>query len=207
MGYHGPGRGAANSILACLVAHRLTAEPEYAAKADELIRRCIHPQDDIEARHLFDSERRWFYTIFLQVLGMYLQRKEEAGQFDVMHAYARLSLLHYARWMAAHERPYFDRPDVLEFQTETWPAQDIRKADVFLWAALHADPDERSRFLERSRWFFEYSVNFLHASPTRHFTRPVVLLLSNGFRDGWFRSHAASLPAPAGSVRWTWGPT
>lgn len=198
--YHGPGRGAANSILACLVAHRLTAAPEYAAKADELIRRCIHPQDDIDARNLPDTERRWYYTVFLQVLGLYLQVKEETRQFDVMHAYARESLLHYARWMAAHERPYLDRPEVLEFPTETWAAQDIRKADVFLWAALHADAEERSRFLERSRWFFEYCVNFLAASPTRHFTRPVVLVLANGIRDGWSRTHAAALPAPAASA-------
>jgi hypothetical protein len=196
MSYHGPGRGAANSILACLVASRLTGAPEYAAKADELIRRCIHPADDIEARHLFDIERRWYYTVFLQVLGMYLQRKHEARQFDEMYEYARASLLHYARWMTAHERPYLDQPEKLEFPTETWAAQDMRKADVFLWAALHADADARARFLERSRWFFEYSVNTLATFATRRFTRPIVLMLSNGIRDGWFRAHAAALPAP-----------
>jgi hypothetical protein len=200
-GYHGPGRGAANSILACLVAARLSKAPEFRAKAEELIKRCIHPQDDLEARNLLDTERRWFYTIFLQVLGTYLQIKEECRECDDMHAYARASLLHYARWMVANERPYLERPEVLEFPTETWAAQDIRKAEVFLWAARHSSGVEREQFLERARFFFDYSVSFLTASATRHLTRPVVLLLSNGFRYGWFQQQAASLqsrePAPA----------
>ncbi|HYN08802.1 MAG TPA: hypothetical protein VES67_15585 [Vicinamibacterales bacterium] len=195
MAYHGPGRAPANSILACLVAARLTKSSEYTAKADELIRRCIHPEDDVEAGNLHDVERRWYYTVFLQTLGWYLHFKGEQGQFDHMYAYARQSLLRYARWMATHERPYLDRPDVLEFPTETWAAQDMRKADVFLWAAQHATGDERARFLERAQFFFAYSVNTLAASPTGHFTRPVALLLANGWRDGWVTTQGASLPA------------
>jgi hypothetical protein len=201
MTYHGPGRGPGNSILACLVAARLTKSSEYTAKADELIERCIHPDDDVDARNLHDVERRWYYTVFLQTLGWYLHGKREHGQIDRPYAYARNSLLRYARWMAAHERPYLDKPDVLEFPTETWAAQDMRKADVFLWAAQHASGDERAGFLERAQFFFDYSVNTLTASPTGHFTRPVVLLLSNGWRDGWVTTQGASLPvwpAPAG---------
>jgi hypothetical protein len=196
MSYHGPGRGPANSILACLVAGRLTNAPEYAAKADALIRRCIHPEDDVNARNLHDVEQRWYYTVFLQSLGWYLHQKAEQGRFDEMYSYARASLLRYARWMAVHERPYLDRPEVLEFPTETWAAQDIRKADVFLWAAQHTVAHERALFLERARSFFEYSVNTLAGTPTRHYTRPVVLLLSNGIRYGWFEVHAGALPEP-----------
>lgn len=198
MDYHGPGRGPANSVLACLVAARLTSAPEYLAKADELIRRCIHPADDISARRLHDVERRWYYTVFLQALGWYLHDKGERRQFDGMYAYARESLLLYARWMAAHERPYLDRPELLEFPNATWAAQDMRKADVFLWAAQHATGDERARFLERARFFFDYSVNTLSADCTRTFTRVVVLLLSNGVRFGWVARQGASLPPPAG---------
>jgi hypothetical protein len=192
--YHGPGRGAANSILACLVAVRLSNAPEFRAKAEELITRCIHPQDDLQARNLLDTERRWFYTIFLQVLGAYLQVKEEAGERDDMHAYARRSLLHYARWMVSHERPYLERSEVLEFPTETWAAQDIRKADVFLWAAQYSSGAEREQFLERARFFFDYAVTFLTSSPTRNLTRPVVLVLANGYRDGWVKTQGANLP-------------
>lgn len=196
MDYHGPGRGPANSVLACLVAARLTDAPEYIAKAEELIRRCIHPADDIAARQLHDVERRWYYTVFLQVLGWYLHDKGERRQIDGMYAHARESLLLYARWMTAHERPYLDRPDVLEFPNATWAAQDMRKADVFLWAAQHATGDERARFLERARFFFEYSVNALSADCTRTFTRIVVLLLSNGVRFGWVARQGASLTPP-----------
>ena len=199
MTYHGPGRGPANSILACLVAARLTKAPEFMAKADELIRRCIHPQDDMEARNLLDVERRWFYTVFLQTLGWYLHFKREQGQIDAMYAYARASLLRYARWMARHERPYLERPEVLEFPNETWAAQDMRKADAFLWAAQDAVGDERAQFLERAQFFFDYSVQALSASPKGLFTRPLVLILTNGWRDGWVTNQGASLlvqPAP-----------
>src|SRR5205814_2057871 len=70
--YHGPGRGAANSINALLDAWVLTDKERYAVNAEELIRRCIHPCDDIAARELGDAERRWSYTVFLQTLGRFL---------------------------------------------------------------------------------------------------------------------------------------
>src|SRR6478672_2133803 len=114
-----------------------------------------------------------------------------------MFAYAQASLLHYARWLLTHERPYLDHPELLEYPTETWAAQDIRKADVCLWAALHCKEDERERFLDRARFFFDYSVTALMAATTRHFTRPVALMLSNGFRYGWFQQHSSALPAPS----------
>ncbi len=66
--------------------------------------------------------------------------KAEAGSFDRMYRYARASLLHYARWMEAHARPFLDKPEELEFPTETWPAQDIRKVDIFLHAARQPAP-------------------------------------------------------------------
>jgi hypothetical protein len=198
MAYHGPGRGPANSILACLVAHRLSGDAQFIVKADELIMRCIHPDDDLEARRLLDVESRWYYTVFLQALGSYLHDKSTRREFDRMFDHARGALLHYARWMAVHERPYLDRPEVLEFPTETWAAQDVRKADVFLWAAQHADGVERELFLERARFFFEYSVSTLSASPTHHFTRPLVLMLANGQRYGWAQKQHAEWPAPVG---------
>ena len=49
-------------------------------------------------------EHRWSYTVFLQVLGKYLDMKTEAGVTDWMFSYARESLLHYARWIARYER-------------------------------------------------------------------------------------------------------
>src|SRR5207248_3079 len=57
--YHGPGRGAGNSINALLDGFRLSGKPSYLSKMEELIRRCIHPADDVAARNLLDAERRW----------------------------------------------------------------------------------------------------------------------------------------------------
>jgi hypothetical protein len=197
--YHGPGRAPANSLDALLVGNRLTGQPEFLAKAEEIIRRCIHPADDIEARNLLDAERKWFYTMFLQALGRYLDFKAERGQIDRMYAYARASLLIYARWMAEHEYPYLDKPDILEYPTETWAAQDMRKSEVFEAAARIADTsEEREKLLERSRFFFESSTTTLARMPTRSLARPVVLLLSNGLARAYseLNPEFPSLPTP-----------
>ena len=69
--------------------------------------------------------------MFLQALGRWLGEKVERGELDNVRVRAAESLLHYARWMAVHEYPYLDKPEKLEFPTETWAAQDIRKSDVF----------------------------------------------------------------------------
>jgi hypothetical protein len=196
--YHGPGRGSGNSVAVLLEAHRLSGEEHFLAKAEELIRRVIHPADNVPARKLLDAENRWFYLMFLQSLGRYLDYKSELGQLDERYAYARAALLHYARWMAANEYPYLDKPEILEYPTETWPAQDMRKSDVFKFAALHADGAERPRFLERADFFFRYSVSKLTEMPTRTLARPVVLMLSFGFMQSWFAKHPdATAPAPA----------
>lgn len=196
--YHGPGRGSANSLAVLVDAHRATGEDRYLAKAEEIIRRVIHPADDVPARNLLDAENRWFYVMFLQSLGRYLDHKAALGQLDERYAYGRASLLHYARWMADNEYPYLDKPEILEYPTETWAAQDMRKSEVFKYAALHAEGEERARFVERAEFFFRYSVTKLTEMPTRTLARPVVLLLSFGFMHAWFKKHpdaAASAPS------------
>src|SRR5690606_11178682 len=97
--------------------------------------------------------------------GTYHHDKAEQGELDRSYGYAQASLLHYARWMAEHERPYLERRDELEFPTETWVAQELRKADVFFWAALHAEGRERERFLERAGTFFDYVHRTLRDMP------------------------------------------
>ncbi len=200
---YGPGRGAGHSILACLTAARLTGDAIYRAKAEELILRTIHPRDDVGARQLLDAERRWSYTAFLQALGVYLDDKAERGELDRAYAFARESLLHYARWMADHERPYLDRAETLEYPTETWVAQDLRKADVWLWAAGHASPADRTRFLERAGWFFEYATRTLAGLPERTYTRPLVLVLGQGVRYASIEGRpdaVEAMPAPSGPI-------
>lgn len=181
--FHGPGRGAGNSINALVDAHRLTGEPRYLDKADALIARCVHPDDDPAAIDLLDAENRWSYTVFLQALGKYLEYRAERGLVDAKFDYARAVLLKYATWMCAHERPYLDSPEQLEHPTETWAAQDLRKAAVFEFAARHTrDEGARACFLARADGFVDYAVSMLLQSPTGRLTRPLVLLLAYGFQ-------------------------
>lgn len=194
--YHGPGRGGANSLNALLDAHRLTGDVAFMRKAEQLIRRCVHPADDISRHTLLDAERKWFYTMFLQALGKYLDYKAECGELDWCYAYARESLLHYARWMARHEYPYLDKPELLQYPTETWAAQDMRKSEVFTFAARHAVGDERARFLDRARFFFRYSIDTLSGMKTRTLARPVVILLSFGLMQEYFERNRHLLAAP-----------
>jgi hypothetical protein len=200
VGYHGPGRGPGNSVTALLDAHRLTGEARFLAKAEELIRRCAHPEQDLAALDLLDTERRWFYTVFLQAVGRYLEHKAEIGELDEPYAYARAVLLHFARWMADHERPYLDRPEILEFPNETWDAQDIRKSVVLRFAARHERGADRARFVERADFFFRHATGALAATPLHVCARPMVLALTTGYRQAYFEAHAdeaAPLPAVA----------
>ena len=200
-GYYGPERQGANSINALLDGHLLTEDPALLAKAEQIIRRCVHPADDLVKSNLIDAEHRWFYTMFLQAVGRYLDYKGERGELDDRYAYARASLLHYARWMAAHERPNLECPH-LHYPTETWPAQDIRKSDVLYYAAKHASGAERARFLERAAFFFHYATDTLTGMKTRTLARPVIILLANGLLHAYFHRHPqCTAPAPAAEPR------
>jgi hypothetical protein len=193
--YHGPGRGAGHAIATLLVGHQLTRDAAFLAKAEQLIRRTIHPSDEIAGRKLDDPEHRWSYTIYLQTLGKYLDYKIERGELDRMYEYAQASLLHYARWMLRHEYPYLEKPERLEYPTETWAAQDIRKADIFWYAALHSTVEERQLWSERAGFFFRYATSTLQGFRTAACTRPVVILLSNGYMHLYASRYAGNLAA------------
>lgn len=188
-GYHGPGRAAANSILALIVGHQLTRENRYLEKAEQLIRRVVHPKQNLERLDLLNAELRWFYTMTLQALGRYLDYKIELGQLDRSYAYARLSLLHYARWMATNERPILDTPEKLQYPNETWAAQDMRKVEVFQYAAKHASGAEKAKYLERAGWFFDYVQKTLSEFETKSLCRPVILMMKYGWSRNWWREN------------------
>jgi hypothetical protein len=188
--YQGPSRGSANSLKTLVNAARLTGEQRWLRQAEVIIRRCIHPADDIERRNLLiDREDRWFYVMFLQSLGDYLDCKAERGDLDAMYAYGRASLLHYARWMARYEFPAMEEPARLQYPSETWVAQEMRKSETLKYAALHSSGEERRRFLERATFFYHYTTSTLLTMPTRTFARPIVLMLSMGFMEDWFHRH------------------
>jgi hypothetical protein len=203
IGYHGPGRGSGNSLNVLLDGHRLTGDGRFLAKAEAIIQRVVHPDEDVSANRLDDPENRWFYLMFLQALGKYLARKVELGQLDAMYAYARGALLRYARWMAEHEYPYLTRPERLEFPTESWAVIEARKSDVFVLAALHGPAEERPRFLERATFFFRNAVETLATMPTRRLARPIIVLLSSGVLLPWLAARpdaVAPPPAARGAV-------
>jgi hypothetical protein len=200
LAYQGPGRGAGNSVSALVDGYRLTGNRLFLDKAEQIIQRVVHPDDDVDRHDLGDAERRWFYTMFLQALGKYLDEKIDRNELDWMYGYAQASLLRYARWMVDHEYPYLEKPERLMFPTESWAAQDIRKCDVFNFARKHAaDPVERARFAERASFFYANSVATLSNSPTRTLARPVVVLLTSGWTQPWFEQHPEAA-APRGAA-------
>jgi len=188
--YHGPGRGAGNAIAALLDGYAATRARRYLAKADELLQRCIHPRDDIGARRLDDPEHRWSYLVFLQVLGMYLALKEELDERGYLFHYARHSLLHYADWMLVNERPYSELFHKLALPTETWPAHDLRKCHVMHLAARYDDRGRSDAFREAAALYHDRALADLAPFPTRHLTRPLVILAAYGHLHAYHRSLA-----------------
>jgi hypothetical protein len=186
--YHGPGRGAGNSTNALIDAYLLTQDEKYLAKAEQLIRRCIHPKDNIQNRKLEDIENRWSYTVFLQVLGKYLDFKVEKDEIDYMYSYARESLIHYAKWMLENEIPYKSMLDRVKIPTETWPAQDIKKSNVFNIAAKYSTGSLKNSFIKNADLFFETCIRDLMSFETHYLTRPVVILMVNGFIHSYFKT-------------------
>ena len=187
--YHGPGRGAGNSINALMDAYVATKDRKYIDFAEHLIRRCIHPKDDILGRNLMDHELRWSYTVFLQTLGKYLDLKVNVGQQDFMFLYARASLLHYAFWMVDNEIPFSKCLDRLEYPTETWIAHDLRKSNVLEFAAKCSAEGSREIFLKKAEFFFDNCFRDLQAFETKTLTRPLVMMMSYGIMHSFFQNH------------------
>ena len=190
--YHKAGRGAGNSINALLDGYQLSGDRPYLDKAEELIRRCIHPADDVDALRLTEPELRWSYLAFLQVLGKYLHLKCVWHEVDYMAHYARASLLHYARWMEKNEVPYKDVLHKVELPTETWPAQDVRKAHVLNLAADFAPAVERAGLRARARFFFDRCLEDVLSFETAYLTRPQVILCVYGYVQGYYDANPDS---------------
>jgi len=173
-------RGSGNAISVLLDALQLTSDGAYLESAEKVIAGAMSPDDDIEARNLLDAERSWSYTVLLQAVGKYLDLKLERNQIDVSFHLARQSLLHYAIWMLENEYPYLDKPEILEFPTETWVAQELRKTGVFYYAAKYGPDNLKSRFVEKANFFFQYAMLTLRNYKTRDCARSITLLLQNG---------------------------
>ncbi len=198
--YHGPGRGAGNSIAVLLDGWQVSGKRHYLEKVEELIRRTIHPEDDVTARDLLNVELRWSYTIFLTSLARYLDDKSEAEEYDLMYGYARASLVRYALWMLAHERPYFDHREQLEYPTEAWAGQELRKGNVLRLAARHTEGPVREDLARRGDELAARAWSDLFGFKTRSSARALALAMGEGSRDVALRGRPIeSLPGPSRS--------
>lgn len=120
--------------------------------------------------------------MLLAAIGKYLDKIRELEQDDTLFHHARESLLAYAEWMAESEYPYLDKPEILEYPNETWAAQDLRKSVVFYQAARYADSQEQAALLlHQAKRFYHYAANELPDHAGSRFTRPVALMLQNGW--------------------------
>jgi hypothetical protein len=183
--FHGPGRGAGNSINALLDGWLLTGHDRYLGKIEELIRRCIHPADDLAARKLENAELRWSYTVFLQSLARFVEATHHRRDLANLQLYAQESLLHYARWMAAHERFYLDDPSQLEYPTETWAAQELRKGTTLLMAARYAVAADADGFRHRGLEILDRAWQSLVSFESRHYTRPTAIVLQQTYLESY----------------------
>jgi hypothetical protein len=185
--YHGPGRGCGNSVNALIDGWLATHDDKYLTKAEELIHRSIHAQDDIVRRDLLNSELRWSYTVFLASVARYLAVKAEANQLDRMYANARAALLHYGRWMLDHEATYFTYPEKLEYPTETWAAQDFRKANVLRLASQWCDDPLHTQLLRKADELMEQAWRDLNRFANPATTRALAIAFTESVKDTYFR--------------------
>jgi hypothetical protein len=195
--YHGPGRGAGNSINVLLDAWLVTGGRRFLDKSVELIRRTVHPQDDVAQRDLGNAELRWSYTVYLQSLARFLELTSQQADLSAIREYVRAALLRYARWMAENERFYLDEPEKLEFPTETWAAQELRKGTVLWLAARHANEPDCTRFREKGSEILDRAWKSLMSFPSRTCTRPVTLVLQQGYLERYLVSETTDSPVVA----------
>ncbi len=171
-------RGTGNYLHALLDVFELCQKREVLEKIEHVIRNTVHPNDDLIERDLKNVETQWFYTAFFQALNRYLMVKEEMRELDEAFYYARDAFLHYANWMAAHEQPYLDKPEILEFPNNTWTAQDIRKVNLLMLADYYA-PEGNEIFRTRAKAIHDYIIDKLNSDRNKHYTRILAILMQN----------------------------
>lgn len=202
--YHGPGRGAGNSINALVDAWQLTGDSRYLEKCRELIHRVVHPQENVAALDLKNAELRWSYTVCLQALARY---ETIVGDMDPETCrYIRASLINYGEWMLENETLYLETPDQLEFPTETWAAQDLRKGTTLMLIARYARGERRRAMHARGEEILQAAWRQLMEFPTRCCTRPAAIVLQQlpietFLREAYYHENLATT-ADTGEHSW-----
>jgi hypothetical protein len=190
-------RGTGNYLNTLIDTYLMMQDPELLDEMHGVIFETVSPYDDLAARDLTNVEEHWFYIVFLQSLVRYLLLKEQLEQADDQYAYARHTLIHYAEWILEHEKPYLTEPQALEFPTDTWAAQDIRKANVLYYSA-YFNPARAQVLNQKAEEFWAYCVDTLADSPERRTTRVQAILAQNlGVREWCLENGVSPYPLPA----------
>ena len=195
--FEGPGRSSGNALQVCLDAFELTNDHTYLRTAEQLIRKCVSPEDDIEERNLLEPNIRWMYTIFFMGLESYLHVKRQIYELDAMYSYGVVSLANYARWMSANEQSFLDRVGELDFPNfATRAAQDLRKCAVMLSAMKYCRDEDKDALYQRTLAIYRKSVEYLSGTENRHLIRPaaVVMAVEGVLRAGFGPKHAVPVP-------------
>lgn len=174
-------RGTANCLNSTLDAFELTNDHRFLSRAARLIQGTVHPEDNLADRDLLNAELSWSYTVFLVALSRFIRVKADMGELDIDYLHARDSFLTYTRWMSENEYPYLEKPEILEYPNETWAGQDLRKGHIFFQAANLVHGPEQLKFKERSLFFLNVGFDELLSRDTSFYTRPLALILQNGW--------------------------
>lgn len=176
----GPGRASGNVLAALIDGFNVTGEHPYLSRAEYLIKRCVHPAENLEEKNLDDVNMRWAYTLFFQSVGRYLDVKIELNNIDAMYGYAKNSLLHYADWMVENEQLFLSHPELLDYPNfATRACNDLRKPNVLLLAARFAPKEKKQQYMDKAWHFFETIIHDLQTLEGKDWTRPLAQLLQN----------------------------
>ena len=171
-------RGTGNYLNALLDASLLEPGEDWLKHSEDVIRRTIHPADNIEKRNLLEVETGWSYLILMTGIARYLYLKKETRETDAHYRYARAAFMHYADWMLKNERPFLSDPGQLEFPNDTWVAQDIRKA-MLMFQAAELDPTHAKDYKNKgSQWLAELCEVLLQGKQ-KHYARIMIILMQN----------------------------
>jgi hypothetical protein len=174
---------------------------KYIDFCEQLVLRTIHPEDDVAARDLNNFEERWSYTVYLQQLARYLLLTESVERPGKLRHYAAASLVHYADWMCENALFSLDYPEKLEFPTETWAAQELRKGNVLLAAAPFVDAETSDRFRRSGKAILNRAWEKLMSFESSNTTRPLAIALQQGYIETFYSDPPASqsqLPSQPG---------
>ena len=192
-------RGTANYLHAVIDCYDLSEDAKLLDEMAFIINNTFHPNEAIELRDLQNTEKSWFYTVYLQAVVRYLLLKETIHSIDKNYWFARHALMHYGQWMLKNEDVYLRFPEKLEFPNDTWCAQDIRKVNLFCYF-YYFDSQHSASYLQKAQAFYKHVTEHLGTSQEAHFTRILALLMQNDGVVQKFKLGEHSAQAPVSPV-------